>query len=177
MDERAATDSTAGKAEALPAEAGFDSPAVHSTRCLICRSGKAGTIEAVGDLAKAGTISWREAARRTGYRVDTLKRHMEAHVTVPDTTGGPLEELVTQTISSLEEMYPTLPPDVRPLLLVVIHNLQHLATTRPSQQHLIQALQALGEITGMKQQNRILLEFAKAAFANRVQVIDVVDNA
>ena len=150
-----------------------------SARCSICTSGDREAIERQIEAARAGTESWREIARRTGRRVETLRNHADKHM-----GGGPVldrgwSEMVDSTVASVAEMFESMPPDVKPLLLLVIHNLRSLAHTRPSQSNMIMALKTIEEMTGLKVQNKVLLEFARAAFGGAVdrEVIDadVVD--
>ena len=53
---------------------------------------------------------------------------------------------------------------MKPLFAVAIRNLRGLGDTKPSQQHLIQALKTIQEMTGMKQEQRMMLQFAEAMF-------------
>jgi len=74
----------------------------------------------------------------------------------------------------LLEQFSFAPADVKPLILVAIQNLDGLRHTKASQQQLIAALKTVQEMTGMKNEQRMLLGFAKAMFGEEKRpVIDV----
>lgn len=69
-----------------------------------------------------------------------------------------------ETVTELWGLWRMAPPDAKPMYLAAIHNLRGLLATKPSQQHLMQALKTIQEMTGMKQEHRMMLSFASAMF-------------
>lgn len=137
--------------------------------CKICASESADTIEKSGILALGEEISWREAARRASevfpIAGQSLKTHMERHYVdnVTERVIGEQTAKVEATVEELERQMFAAPAELKPLYAVAIHNLRGLMDTKPSQQHLIQALKSIHEITGMRIEQRLLLDYAKAA--------------
>lgn len=138
-------------------------------RCSVCNADNRDFLEELGQAALDGATSWRAAAREAGLsHHQGLKNHMEKHFAAPASA----EEMVLEAISGdLAEMVEELkaqarlaPPEIAPFYAVAIRNLAGLAETKPSQQHLIQALKAIHEVTGMKMEQRLMLEFAKHQF-------------
>lgn len=136
--------------------------------CATCEAENQDELEEAGELAVKGEISWREAARRTGLTHHTgLKAHMTRHWTPPKVPGaaGVEQSLIFSTAAELEAQARLAPPELKPLYLVAIQNLVGLTKTKPSQHNLIIALKAISEITGMKMEQRFMLEFGQAMFA------------
>lgn len=132
-------------------------------------------MEAEGLRARAGEISWREAAELAGLRYhQPLKTHMDKHyvdvvqVEVRNAIASAEAEfdgLVNESILGLQEQMRLAPPEVKPLYAVAIQNLGQLKQTKGSQQNLISALKTIQEMTGMRQGQRLMLQFAEAMFA------------
>lgn len=95
---------------------------------------------------------------------------MERHFAVasPEAAPSPLDPLIEESIEALTEQCRLAPADLKPLYLSAIHNLRGLAATSPSQQHLQTALKAIHEITGMKMDQQLMLQFGMARFKNRL---------
>jgi len=156
--------------------------------CAVCTSKDQREIEEVGLKALSGEISWREAARQTELTHANLKRHMEndyvARVWREEKTE--FGELVESVEASLKVYLRTVPDDTKPLVLIAIHNLRGLEDTPVSQKNLIDTLKTVQQMTGLKTENRLMLQFAQQMGANKAQkeledprIIDavVVDNA
>lgn len=133
--------------------------------------------------AVAGELSWRQVAKDTGYPHHSgIKNHMEKHFEAPPTPeeramialkeDGTLEDMV----AALKRQATTAPPEIAPLYAVAARNLAGLEETKPSQQHLIQSLKAIQEMTGMKSEQRIMLAFAQHMFGTE-QVLEASDEA
>lgn len=140
-------------------------------------------------------VTWASASRQLGYGDQrSLKNHMEKHVTLRSRAAQDVElrqaedELDAAIEGAVEELFVSMrmaPAEVKPLYAAAIRNLRGLAETKPSQQHLIQALKTIQEMTGMKQEQRMMLQFAEAMFAEvgaaparkalSAAVIDVVE--
>lgn len=141
-----------------------------ATRCQVCNSTDQASIEECGVRALSGELSWRAAAEKAGLKYSQpLRVHMENHYVSPereaaaqavDAYVGLLDELCNDLIAEME----LAPANVKPLYLVAIHNARELRNTKPSQQNLITALRTIQEMTGMKQQQQLMLTFAKAHF-------------
>ena len=138
-------------------------------RCSICNHDERDRLEELGQQALDGAISWRAAARDGGLSHHTpLSNHMKKHFAQPPTSE---EEMLANLSEDLQEMVEALkaqariaPPEIAPFYAIAIRNLAAIDQTAPSQQHLIQALKAIHEVTGMKMEQRLMLEFAKASF-------------
>ncbi len=142
----------------------------HIKPCPICTEAspeERARVEAEGVEAmnekKPWKVAWRDSG--TGASEYFFKKHMAEHY------KPPAEEAFERVFSDLESMLEDLqvaakmaPPEVRPLYAVAMHNLRLLEETKPSQQNLILALKGIHEITGMKAQQRVLLDYARAAF-------------
>lgn len=157
--------------------------------CKVCLSTDSDEVEAIGITALAGDISWRAAERACaeyGISRQSLQNHMEQHYTAAIARANDTELLAVESefdasvASSVADLFDSMrmaPPEVKPLYAAAIRNLQGLRDTKPSQQHLIMALKTIQEMTGMKQEQRMLLQFAEQMFGEvepaRVKVIDV----
>lgn len=138
-------------------------------RCSICNHDERDELEELGRQALEGELSWRGAADVGGLSHHKgLKNHMEKHFALPPTVE---EEAMASMTGDLAQMVEELkaqariaPPEIAPFYAVAIRNLAGLEDTKPSQQHLIQALKAIHEVTGMKMEQRLMLEFAKHQF-------------
>lgn len=160
--------------------------------CSICTHSEQTTLEEFGLEALHGKRSWRDAARAAGLsHAQGLKNHMERHYEEKDLDAElqeALDPLVTEAIEELTAQMRVAPAEVKPFYLVAIANLKKLHETKPSQQHLLNALKGIHEVTGMKMEQRLMLEFAKhhfglgsgeaaAAIEQHTDVIDVEELA
>lgn len=138
-------------------------------RCTVCNADNRDFLEELGQQALDGALSWRAASREAGLsHHQGFKNHMEKHYARPPTAE---EEAMASLSGDLAEMVEALkrqakiaPPEIAPFYAVAIRNLAGIEETKPSQQHLIQALKAIHEVTGMKMEQRLMLEFAKHQF-------------
>jgi hypothetical protein len=128
-------------------------------------------LEELGHRAERGEISWRAAAREAGMGTassasTSLKNHMEQHYASREERAveSEMELSINEAIQELRVAMRNAPAEVKPLYLVAIQNVQELRSTKPSQQHLIQSLKTIQEMTGMKQEQRLMLQFAEAMF-------------
>jgi hypothetical protein len=133
-----------------------------------------------------GELSWRKTAEELGLsHANSLTNHMRRHFVAPSVSveralEGEWERQVQTLEAELYEAANHAPPEVRPLYLVAIRNLRGLLETKPSQQNLTQALKAIHEITGMKMEQKLMLEYAKTRFGgelpaaqpNELEVLD-----
>lgn len=135
-------------------------------RCITCLSEKQDELEAIGLQALSGDISWREAGRQADMAHMTLKNHMEKHyvAAVIQEAEDDLDNLIALAVLELKQNMAYAPAEVKPLYAAAIVNLRGLKDTKPSQQHLIQALKTIQELTGMRQEQRLMLTFAEAMF-------------
>lgn len=135
--------------------------------CKTCEAENRDEQEEVALEAANGRISWREAARQLGLaHHQSLKNHMERHF-AGLLSLDPDEQmlfLIEENIKELQEQLSLAPPEIKPFFFMIIHNLRGLAGTKPSQQNLNAALKAIHEVVGMKTQNRLMMDFAMAAF-------------
>lgn len=135
--------------------------------CKTCLADNQSEQEAMGLLAMAGEISWREAVRRLGLNHHApLQNHMRNHYVVAQqqVVDDDFDKLVAEATADLQQQFVLAPPEVKPLILAAIHNIRELRSTKPSQQHLIMALKTIQEMTGMKQEQRMMLLFAEKMF-------------
>lgn len=137
--------------------------------CGICTSDRLEELEALAAEAACGQRSWRSVAAEAGLTHHaSLKNHFLKHrVSAPtpvEEALGELDGLIADTMRELALQMKFAPVEVRPFYAVAIKNLQGLTGTQASQQHLIHALKAIHEVTGMKLEQRLMLEFARAAF-------------
>lgn len=141
--------------------------------CKVCLSPLLEEIEAHGREALEGTISWRRAAANGEVTPQSLKNHMDNHVIAPAVAEAQaaqrdeMDLLIEEAKQGLLEQFYFAPPDVKPLILVAIQNLEGLRFTKPSQEALIRALKTVQEMTGMKNEQRLLLGFADAMFRQK----------
>jgi hypothetical protein len=135
--------------------------------CSICTADNQEELEELGRQALAGSLSWREAARQGGIKYAVpLTAHMEKHYVDPlashaEANESTYEALLQQAVTELQGEMAFAAPDVKALYAVAIANLIGLKDTKPSQQHLINALKAIQEVTGMKAENRHLLDYSR----------------
>lgn len=135
--------------------------------CVVCQSPERESIEALGLQAAKGELSWSEAARQAGLSTHKrLQNHMGRHYTeaMSAEVEDSLDQMIAVAISELNDQFLMAPPEVKPLYAAAIVNLRGLKSTNPSQQHLIMALRTIQELTGMKQEQRLMLAFAERMF-------------
>lgn len=138
-----------------------------ATTCKTCLAENQDEMEAVALRAMTGEISWREVARQLGLtHHSTIKNHMEQHYVVHQqrVVEDDMSRYIEEAVQDLLSKFAVSPPEVKPLILAAIHNVRELRDTKPSQQHLIMALKAIEEMTGMKQEQRMMLLFAEKMF-------------
>lgn len=139
--------------------------------CKICLHDERDAIEEVALRATLGEMSWRAVAKEAGLsHHQSLQNHMQKHYVAPVApqvqalTAPDTNDLMADSIQELKEQMRIAPPEVKPLYAVAIKNLAGLNETKPSQQHLIQALKSIHEITGMRMEQRMMLQFAEQMF-------------
>lgn len=91
----------------------------------------------------------------------SFTEHFSRHVSV-DTA-----DYIKKIRQNLEAELAVAPPTIAPLYAVALRNLEGLEETKASQEHLIRALKAIHEITGLQLQQRMLVTFAAARAAKR----------
>jgi hypothetical protein len=125
--------------------------------------------EAIGMDALGERISWREAGRRADCLGRSLQTHMEKHYIAAALAEhqDEMDRLIAEAKAGLLEQFAIAPPDVKPLVLVALQNLEGLRAMKPSQEHLIKALKTIQEMTGMKNEQRLMLGFAEAMFGRK----------
>lgn len=134
------------------------------TRCAPCNADNRDEQEALGVRAMNGELSWRAAATELGLTHGAgLKNHMEKHYVLPtrQATGHDYDVLIADSVEDLKAQMAVAPPELKPLYAVAIQNLVGLADTKPSQAHLIAAIKAIQEVTGMKMEQQMLLQYAR----------------
>lgn len=157
-----------------------------ATTCKICLDPDTALIEEFGREAEAGTYSWREAERRlaargTPFTRRSLVTHMQKHVAAAEEklVDDEFDRQIEMAVEDLFRAMRHAPAEVKPMYLAAIRNARGLKDTKPSQQHLIMALKSIQEMTGMKQEQRMMLVFAEAMFkevaAKKAPVLDVVE--
>ncbi len=118
-----------------------------------------------------GDLSWRRTAIELGLPHATpLTTHMRKHYVPPSAAvEGAIQDQFTETVSALAtellEASKYAPAEVRPLYLVAVRNIQGLQETKPSQQNLTMALKAIHEITGMRVEQKLMIEYARGRFS------------
>lgn len=135
--------------------------------CATCNASTQALLEDIGVRALEGSISWREAARQAGLtHHQGLKNHMESHFIqqAEASVEAEFDGLIEQALWELQDRMRHAPTELKPLFAVQIQNMRGLKDTKPSQQNLIHASKAIQEILGMKVEQRLMLEFARAAF-------------
>lgn len=146
--------------------------------CKTCSATNQDELEAVGLRALSGEISWAEAARLAGFtRQQALQNHMEKHyvTAVVEEAKDELDGLIAEAVVDLQQAMRLAPPEVKPLYAAAIVNLRGLAQTKPSQQHLIQALKTIQEMTGMRQEQRMMLVYAEQMFGELLPTPSVIE--
>lgn len=138
-----------------------------ATTCKVCSALNIDDIEAAGLRALSGELSWRAVGREvdmTNYA--SIKNHMENHyvAAVARAVDDDMQRYIEEAVTELKAQFAISPPEVKPLILAAIHNVRELRNTKPSQQHLIQSLKTIQEMTGMKQEQRMMLLFAEKMF-------------
>lgn len=142
-------------------------------RCTIGKRPDQAACEYQGQLAIHGEVSWNAAAKAIGVYPQTLKTHMMKHLVLPslkeadEEKNTHLRALIEVAKGELEAQFYVSPSDVKPLILAAIHNLDGLLTTKPSQEVLLRALKTAQEMTGMKTEQRLMLDFADAMFGQK----------
>lgn len=138
--------------------------------CSICESDNREDIEVLGVQALRGELSWRKATEQSGvYHHNALKNHMEKHFIAEQAAeraevDDEFDELVRDSIRELHVQMRLAPPEVKAFYAVAIANLQELKNTKPSQANLLAALKGIHEVTGMKQGQQMMLQFAESMF-------------
>lgn len=142
--------------------------------CGICTSDSLDEIEEVGKLCLAGSLSWSKGAERAGLKYyQSFKNHMEKHfvsaaaaqaAAAEDEVLLELQRQIDETSRDLLRSMAGAPAELRPLYATAIRNLREVMETKPSQQHLIAALKTIHEITGMRIEQQMMLQFAQHAF-------------
>lgn len=157
-----------------------------SATCGVCNSDRLEEIEALCQQTTdfGGNLSWREVARKLEWSHHTpLKNHMAKHwvaeASPTQLATAEFEDLIADNIRELSVQLRLAPPEVKPFYAIAIQNLTGLASTKPSQANLVAALKAIHEVTGMKMEQRLMFEFARAAFPgaqpNPTQLAPVID--
>lgn len=144
-----------------------------NVNCGICNSDRIDEIEAAGALAVRGERSWRSVCQEFEWSHHApIKNHMEKHWSPPKTASEQalegLDALIADALDGLQTQMRLAPPELKAFYAAAIHNLKGLAETKPSQQHLMMALKGIHEVTGMKIEQRLMLDFAQAMFEGRV---------
>jgi hypothetical protein len=113
-------------------------------------------------------VSWSGLEREFGVNRQSLRTHMLKHYTPPasatESALEGLDEAIALNIEELQSQMALAPPEIKPFYAIAIQNLRGIGETKASQQNLIQALKAIHEVTGMKMEQRMMLEFARHAF-------------
>lgn len=149
--------------------------------CKACAHEQRDAIEAYGLEVMAGRGSWRSGKTLFDLHPQSFKTHMEKHVVAPATHAANAEiddmmdALIKDAREGLMEQFRMAGDDVKPLVLVAIHNLEGLRNTKTSQENLVKSLKTIQEMTGMKNEQRMLLGFAQAMFtkANNLKELDI----
>lgn len=141
-----------------------------SSTCKTCNAPDQEHIEAIGLKAMEGRISWNQAMKSLGWtNVAPLKNHMTYHFVAPEErelaeVEDQFQESIDEAVSDLFVQMRMAAPEVKPLYATAIQNLRGLRDTKPSQQSLILAMKTIQEMTGMKQEQRLLVQFAEHMF-------------
>lgn len=139
--------------------------------CKACNHEDRDLIEEYGRGVMEGRGSWRQGREKFGLHPQSFKTHMEKHVVAPQVDAlnaevdSAMDRLVNEARQGLMEQFRMASDDVKPLVLVAIHNLDGLRNTKTSQENLVRSLKTIQEMTGMKNEQRMLLGFANAMFA------------
>lgn len=136
--------------------------------CSTCNFDRLDELEEQGQLALDGKRSWNSLSEEFGLTRQSIKNHMEKHwtpaPTATDEALAPFDASIAQTIEELMGQMAIAPPELKPMYAVAIQNLRGLHETKASQQNLISALKAITEVTGMKMEQQLMLQFAQARF-------------
>lgn len=137
--------------------------------CRICERDDVETLEEDALPALLGQVTWQSVATKYDLpNIKGLQNHMKRHYIPPPTAeeevANALDPLIHQVAKELAEQMAYAPPEVKPFYVVAIQNLRGIKSTKPSQKDLISALKAIHEVTGMKMEQRLMLEFAKHQF-------------
>lgn len=138
--------------------------------CKTCNHPQRDAAEAYGLEVLAGRGSWRKAKELFDLHPQSFKAHMERHVVAPaerkrdEEVDSMFESLVGEARDGLMAQFYLASDDVKPLILIAIHNLEGLQNTKTSQENLVRSLKTVQEMTGMKNEQRMLLSFAQAMF-------------
>ena len=119
-------------------------------------------------------MSWREASREAGVpHYQSLQTHMHKHYTaaVIEAAADELDALIADAAVELRTQMQSAPAEVKPLYAAAIVNLKGLKSTKPSQAHLIQSLKTIQEMTGMRNEQRMLLTFMDQMFPKAVSTV------
>lgn len=139
--------------------------------CKACHHDQRDALEEYGRGVLVGRGSWRQGRELFGLHPQSFKSHMEKHVVAPEVDAineeidYAMDKLVQEAREGLYEQFRLASDDVKPLVLVAIHNLDGLRNTKTSQENLVRSLKTIQEMTGMKNEQRMLLGFANAMFA------------
>lgn len=136
--------------------------------CATCAAPNQAELEAIGLEALEERTSWREAARRAGFSHHAgFKNHMEKHYVqaAVRVAQDEFEALIAEAeYELLQQFHGTADASAKALYLVALQNLRGLRETKPSQQHLVNALKTIAELTGMKAEQKLMLQFSKSFF-------------
>ena len=126
-------------------------------------------LETLGRHVIEGKRTWKSVVDEAGLSHHvSLKTHMTKHWVKPELESAKaldeVDPLIADAMRELAEAMEMAPLEVKPLYAVAIRNLRGLMETKPSQQSLINALKAIHEITGMKMEQRLMLDFAGRMF-------------
>lgn len=144
--------------------------------CKVCNADNRDEIEELGLKALSGEFSWRAVGRALDWQNSaSIKHHMESHYIEHELreVEDEMQVAINEAVKDLYTQMRVAPPEVKPLYAAAIRNLQGLKDTKPSQQHLIAALKTIQEMTGMRQEQRMMLAFAERMFGEQPTIIDV----
>lgn len=105
-----------------------------------------------------------------------MQRHYVAPLSPEEEATATVPLLVAQTIEELTQQIHMAPVEVKPFYLIAIQNLRALDRTQPSQQHLINALKAITEVTGMKMEQRMMLQYGQAMFGSAPRPVAALED-
>lgn len=136
--------------------------------CGICTLPNVEVVESAALDALDGSRSWKSLGDEYSINRQSLKNHMEKHYrATPSLTSLAMEGLdpaIAMNIEELQGRMAIASPEIKPFYAIAIQNLKGLLETKPSQQNLIAALKAITEVTGMKQSQTLMIEFARHQF-------------
>jgi hypothetical protein len=130
---------------------------VKGNECRICVSPNRVYIERLKESGKSYTEMARLVEAEFGERIYTrsFTVHFTKHVKVETAA------YMTGLKEALQHEMELAPPTIAPLYALALRNLEGLEDTKPSQEHLIRALKAIHEITGLRLQQHMLVAFAR----------------